>query len=179
MLNRTRILTAALAAVALAVGAAGVAAAQASAPTVNTAAAQASAPGPRHLTIVLQRTAIAFFSNTGPIKGWPTAPLVPGDRVIGQDRILHDGRPVGRDNEACTITFTRDVLCQDIAVLPGRGDLQTSWTFRWPRSGTQGPPSYNGVIDGGTGTFAATDGTFHAQNQPNGERLTLTIGTGR
>ena len=110
-------------------------------------------------------------------EGWPATPLVPGDRVIGQDRVLQDGRLVGRDNEACTIAFTRDVLCQDIAILPGRGDLQTSWTFRWPRSGTQGPPSYNGVIDGGTGTFAAADGTFHAHNQPHGERLTLTIGS--
>src|SRR5215468_5250287 len=163
MLNRTRILTAALAAVALAGGAAGVAAAQASAHTVNAATAQATSPAPQRLTIMLQRTAIAFFSNTGPIKGWPTTPLVQG------------GRPVGRDNEACTVAFTRDVLCQDIAILPGRGDLQTSWTFRWPRSGTQGPPSYNGIIDGGTGTFAAADGTFHAQNQPNGERLTLTL----
>ena len=179
MLNRTRILTAALAALALAGGTAAVAAARASAHTVNTATTQATSPAPQHLTFVLQRTAIAFFSNTGPIQGWPTTPLVPGDRVIGQDRVLQGGRPVGRDNEACTVAFTRDVLCQDIAVLPGRGDLQTSWTFRWPRSGTQGPPSYNGVIDGGTGTFAAADGTFHAQNQPNGERLTLTISTDR
>src|SRR5215469_8454675 len=179
MLNRTRILTAALAAAALAGGAAGVAAAQASAHPATAATARASAPAPRHLTVVLQRTAIAFFSNTGPIKGWPTTPLVPGDRVIGQDRILQHGRPVGRDNEACTIAFTRDVLCQDIAVLPGRGDLQTSWTVRWPRSGTQGPPSFNGVIDGGTGTFAAAEGTFHAQTQANGELFTLTIGGDR
>jgi len=179
MLNRTRILTAALAAAALAGGAAGVAAAQASAHPATAATARAAAPAPHHLTLVLQRTAIAFFSNTGPIQGWPTTPLVPGDRVIGQDRILHDGRPAGRDNEACTIAFTRDVLCQDIAILPGRGDLQTSWTFRWPRSGTQGPPSFNGIIDGGTGTFAAAHGTFHAHNQPNGERLTLTIDTDR
>ena len=178
MLNRTRILTAALAALALAGGAAGVAAAQASPHTVNTAAAQATAPVPRHLTIVLQRTAIAFFSNTGPIKGWPATPLVPGDRVIGQDRILQDGRPVGRDNEACTVAFGRDVLCQDIAVLPGRGDLQTSWTFRWPATG-QPPASFDGIIDGGTGAFAAAGGTYHAQNQPNGERLTFTFSTDR
>jgi hypothetical protein len=176
MLNRTRILTAALAAVALAGGAAA-AQASASPPMAQTSA---SAPAPRQLTVLLQRTALRFFGNSGPIP-FPakTSPLVPGDRVIGQGRILQGGRLVGRDNEACTIAFTRDVLCQDIAVLPDRGDLQTSWTFRWPRSGTQGPPSYNGVIDGGTGTFAAADGTFHAQNQTNGERLTLTIGTGR
>jgi len=173
MLNRTRILTAALAAVALAGGAAGVAAAQASAHTVNAATAQATSPAPRHLTIVLQRTAIAFFSNTGPIKGWPATPLVPGDRVIGQDRVLQGGRPAGRDNEACTVSFNRDVLCQDIIILDGQGDVQASWTLRWPATGS--PASFDGIIDGGTGTFAAADGTFHAQDQPNGERLTLTI----
>ena len=68
------------------------------------------------------------------------------------------------------------MLCQDIAVT-GRGDLQTSWTFRWP-AGTRGPASFNGIIDGGTGAFAAARGTFHAQNQPNGERLTFTFTSG-
>jgi hypothetical protein len=173
MLNRTRILTAALAAAALAGGAA---AAQASA-SPPTTQASASAPAPRQLTVLLQRTALRFFGNGGPIP-FPTKtkPLVPGDRVIGQGRVLQGGRLVGRDNEACTIAFTRDVLCHDIAVLPGRGDLQTSWTFRWPATG-QPPASFDGIIDGGTGAFAAADGTFHAQNQPNGERLTLTIGS--
>ena len=173
MLNRTRILTAALAAVALAGGAA-VAQASASPPMAQTSA---NAPAPRQLTVLLQRTALRFFGNSGPIP-FPgkTSPLGPGDRVIGQGRILQGGRLVGRDNEACTIAFTRDVLCQDIAVLPDRGDLQTSWTFRWPATG-QPPASFDGIIDGGTGAFAAADGTFHAQNQPNGERLTLTIGS--
>jgi hypothetical protein len=172
MLNRTRILTAALAAVTLAGGAAA-AQASARAPMAQTSA---SAPAPRHLTVLLQRTALQFFGNTGPIP-FPTKtnPLVPGDRVIGQDRILQSGRPVGRDNEACTVAFTRDVLCQDIAVLTGHGDLQTSWTFRWPATG-QPPASFDGIIDGGTGAFAAADGTYHAQNQPNGERLTFTFG---
>jgi hypothetical protein len=183
MLNRTRILTAALAAAALAGGAAGAAAAQASA-TASTAqastsasTAQASAPAPRQLTVLMQRTALQFFGDTGPIP-FPTEtnPLVPGDRVIGQGRILQGGAQVGRDNEACTVAFTRDVLCQDIAVLPGRGDLQTSWTFRWPATG-QPPASFDGIIDGGTGAYAAANGTFHAQNQPNGERLTLTFGS--
>jgi hypothetical protein len=165
MLKRTRILTTAAAAVALAGGAAGAAAAQAS----------PSAPTSQQLTVVLQATALQFFGNSGPIP-FPTKtkPLVPGDRVIGQDRILQDGRPAGRDNEACTVAFTRDVLCQNIAVLTGCGDLQTSFTFRWP-AGTRGPASFDGIINGGTGAFAAADGTFHAQNQPNGQRLTLTI----
>jgi hypothetical protein len=173
MLNQTRVLTAALAAAALAGGAAA-AHASTSAPTAQ---ASTSAPTPRHLTVLLQGTALGFFGNSGPIP-FPTktTPLVPGDRVIGQDRILQGGRLVGRDNEACTVAFARDVLCQDIAVLDGRGDLQTSWTFRWPGTG-QPPASFDGIIDGGTGAFAAADGTFHAQNQPNGERLTFTFGS--
>ena len=38
--------------------------------------------------------------------------------------------------------------------------------------------TFDGIIDGGTGTFAATHGTFHAQAQPNGEHLTITLGSG-
>ena len=66
MLNQTRMLTAALAAVALAGGAAGAAAAQASA-SAPAAQASASAPAPRHLTVVLQGTALRFFGTSGPI----------------------------------------------------------------------------------------------------------------
>ena len=94
MHTRTRILTTAVAAVALAGGAAA-ATAQASAHTVNAGAAQAAAPAPRQLSLLSQLTSIRFFSNSGPIKGWPTKPLVPGDRIIGQDRILQNGKPAG------------------------------------------------------------------------------------
>ena len=58
------------------------------------------------------------------------------------------GRTVGHDNEACTVSFDRDVLCQDIVILDGRGDLQASWTVQWPAAGI--PASFDGVIDGGT-----------------------------
>jgi hypothetical protein len=173
----TRILTAAAAAVTLA----GVAAAaQASAHTINAATAQATASTPQHLTIVLHRTALRFFSNTGPIPGYPTKPLVPGDRVIGQDRVIQGSVPAGHDNEVCTVAFTRDVLCQDIVVLTGQGDVQASWSFRWPATGTRGPASFNGIIDGGTAAFAAAHGTFHARALPNGDlRITATIGGAR
>src|SRR5215472_19350746 len=101
MFTKTRVALGALAAAALLAGGA------------TAAAAQASAPAPGHLTFDIQGTALRFFSNTGPIEGWPTKPLVPGDRIIGQDRILQHGVPVGHDNEACTVSFHRDVLCQD------------------------------------------------------------------
>ena len=127
---RTRVAASTLAALAVAGGAAGAAAAQAS---------TAHAPG--RLTFTSQLTAIQFFSNSGPITGFPTKPLVPGDRIIGQDRIRQHGRAAGHDNEACTVAFDRDVLCQDIVILTGQGDLQASWTVQWPATGTSGPAS--------------------------------------
>jgi hypothetical protein len=161
----TRILTAALAAAALAAGAAGVAAARASAHT------------PGQLTFDLQPAALQVFSNAGPITGYPTGPLAPGDRIIGQDRVLQDGVPAGHDNEVCTVAFTRDVACQDIVIFDGRGDVQASWTFRWPATGSRGPASFDGIIGGGTGTFRDAHGAFHAQALPDGDlQITATIG---
>jgi len=154
---RTRVAAGALAALAVA----GCAAA--------TAAAQPAPHAPGQLTFASQLTAIQFFTASGPITGFPTRPLAPGDRIIGQDRILQGGRAAGHDNETCTVSFGRDVLCQDIVILPGQGDLQASWTVQWPAAGTQGPGSFDGVIDGGTGRFAAAHGTFHAATLPGGD----------
>ena len=134
----------------------------------GTAAAQAAPHAPGQLTFASQLTAIRFFTASGPITGFPARPLVPGDRIIGQDRILQEGRAVGHDNEACTVSFGRDVLCQDIIILDRQGDLQASWTVQWPAAGTRGPASFDGVIDGGTGRFAAAHGTFHAVTRPDG-----------
>jgi hypothetical protein len=148
--------------------------------TAGAAAAQASAHAPGQLTFDSQLTAIRFFTNSGPITGWPTKPLVPGDRIVGQDRILQNGKVAGHDNEACTVSFHRDVLCQDIIVLNGQGDLQASWTLRWPASGHGGPSSFNGIIDGGTSHFAAAHGTFYAATLPNRDmRITAVINAGQ
>jgi len=163
---RTRVAAGALAALAVAGTAA--------------AAAQAAPRTPGQLTFASQLTAIQFFTASGPITGFPTTPLVPGDRIIGQDRILQHGRPAGHDNEACTVSFGRDVLCQDIIILTGQGDLQASWTLQWPAAGTRGPASFDGVIDGGTAHFAAAHGTFHAATLPDGDmQLTAVINTGQ
>jgi hypothetical protein len=163
---RTRVAAGALAALAVAGTAA--------------AAAQAAPRTPGQLTFASQLTAIQFFTASGPITGFPTSPLVPRDRIIGQDRILQHGRPAGHDNEACTVSFGRDVLCQDFIILTGQGDLQASWTFQWPATGTRGPASFDGVIDGGTAHFAAAHGTFHAATLPDGDmQLTAEIGAGQ
>ena len=164
---RTRVAAGALAALAAAGCAAG------------TAAAQTTPPAPRQLTFVSQLTAIQFFTASGPITGFPTGPLVPGDRIIGRDRILQHGRIAGHDNEACTVSFDRDVLCQDIVILTGQGDLEASWTIQWPATGTRGPASFDGVIAGGTARFAAAHGTFHAATLPDGAiQMTAVIDAG-
>jgi len=165
---RTRIAAGALAALAAAGGAAG------------TAAAQTTPHAPGQLTFTSQLTAIQFFTASGPIIGFPTSPLVPGDRIIGEDRIRQEGRPAGHDNEACTVSFDRDVLCQDIIILNGQGDLQASWTVQWPATGARGPASFDGVISGGTGRFAAAHGTFHAATLPDGDmQITAVIDEGQ
>jgi hypothetical protein len=72
------------------------------------------------------------------------------------------------------------VLCQDIIILTGQGDLQASWTLQWLATGPQGPPSFDGVIDGGTAHFAAAHGTFHAATLPDGDtQITAMTGAGQ
>jgi hypothetical protein len=182
MLMRAHAVAGALAAVALVGGPAGPGAAQAGAAqagAAQTGAAQEGAHAPGQLAFELQPAALRFFSNTGPIHGWPTKPLVPGDRVIGQDRVLEGGAVAGYDNEVCTVSFAREVLCQDI-VVKGRGDVQASWSVRWPATGNRGPVNFDGIIDGGTAAFRDAHGAFHAHRLPNGDlQITATVGGAR
>jgi hypothetical protein len=132
-------------------------------------ATQASAHSPSELSFTSHLTAIQFFTSTGPVTGFPTAPLVPGDRIIGQDTIVQSGQPVGHDNEVCTVSFGRDVLCQDILIFDGRGDLKAGWTVQWPASGPAGPSSFEGIVEGGTDQFRSSHGSFHAIMLPSGD----------
>ena len=160
-------------AAAVALGAAGVLAA------FTAGGPHASAAPPGQLTLDSQLTAIQFFTTTGPINGFPTSPLVPGDRIIGQDQITENGQTAGHDNEACTVSFNQDVLCQDIVVLTGQGDLQAGWTLQWPATGIQGPATFDGIIDGGTGSFSSAHGSFHAATLPDGHiQLTISLSHG-
>lgn len=62
------------------------------------------------------------------------------------------------------------------ALRHGQGDLQASWTLRWPATSNRGPSSFDGIIDGGTSHFAAAHGSFHAATLPNGDmRITAVI----
>jgi len=60
----------------------------------------------------------------------------------------------------------------------GVGGSDLADAVEWPAAGTRGPGSFDGVIDGGTGRFAAAHGTFHAATLPDGDmQLTAVINT--
>lgn len=67
------------------------------------------------------------------------------------------------------MSFDRDVLCQDILIFDGRGDLGASWTVQWPASGPNGPSTFDGTIEGGTAQFQSSHGAFHATQLPSGD----------
>src|SRR5262245_18126327 len=166
MYMRTRILVGALTALALAGGTAGV------------AAAQTRPGGSQQMTFDVQLTAVQFITATGLITGYPTSPLLPGDRIVGQDRLLQGGVPVGHDDEVCTVGFASDVACQAIAIFDGRGDVQISWSFQWPATGA--PTDFDGIIEGGTGDFADAHGSYSAHTVPGGDlQIDATLGDGR
>ena len=62
-----------------------------------------------------------------------------------------------------------------------RPGLARAWGgWRGPATGTQGPASFGGVIDGGTARFAAAHGTFHAATLPDGDmQITAVIDAGQ
>jgi len=41
--------------------------------------------------------------------------------------------------------------------------------IRWPATGSSGPSSFDGVVDGGTLRFQSVHGSFHAAALSNGD----------
>ena len=94
--------------------------------------------------------------------------------MVGRDDLLQSGVVVGHDFESCTVGFELHVLCDDMLSLHNRGDLHATWTFQWPATGNSGPPSFDGVIDGGTATLRNSAGDFHAVALSPGRDLQVT-----
>jgi hypothetical protein len=42
-------------------------------------------------------------------------------------------------------------------------------SIRWPATGSSGPSSFDGVVDGGTLQFQSAHGSFHAAVMSNGD----------
>ena len=172
ILRRTAIVTAVLAAVGL--GAVGRAYASQTDP--GNAASPSSTS--RVLAVVVHPTKFLFVTPSSVSSGFPTRPLRPGDRVLGTDEIRQGTATIGVDYEVCTVSFALNVLCDDMMMLSGKGDLRVSWTFQWPATGNAGPSAFDGVVLGGTGAYRNAEGVFHAVALANhDQRLDATITT--
>jgi hypothetical protein len=148
----------------------------------SSAPTQTSAPrghiggssAPTTLTVVVHPVQVEFVTASGASSAIPTGPLAAGDRVVGTDEVLESGAVGGHDFEVCTVTFGLHVLCDDMLSLGTRGDLHATWAFEWPSTGTAGPSSFDGVIDGGTSAFHNAAGVFHAVALPPGRDVGIT-----
>jgi hypothetical protein len=138
------------------------------APVRATAAATSmtSTKAARELDLIAYPASLEFVSSAGVSTPYPTGPLAVGDRVFGEDILTSAGREVGADYELCSASFALHVLCTDTVTLTGEGTMQIAWMMQWPASGTQGPSSFEGSIEGGTGAYADAAGTFHATALP-------------
>jgi hypothetical protein len=114
------------------------------------------------VSVVVHPTQLEFLSTPGASSQPPHGPLAVGDRVLGEDDLLQAGAVIGHDDEVCTFTFDRHVLCDDMLSFFNQGDLHVTWAFQWPASGTSGPSTFEGIVEGGTGAYRNARGGFRA-----------------
>jgi hypothetical protein len=87
--------------------------------------------------------------------------------VLGRDDIYQQRSDIGSDYAVCTISFTLNVLCDNMVNITNVGQLHVTWSFQWPATGTTGPTSWSGVVDGGTGSYQNAIGSFQAEALPD------------
>ena len=120
------------------------------------------------LTLRVRPTEHAFVTQSGTTSTFP-GHLSPGDRALSRDELLSGATVVGYDNELCTATLEDNDFCEVTLVLPGKGQIQASWLWIGRNGSLYGPPSFSGVIVGGTGAYSSAHGQFDAEVLPNGE----------
>jgi hypothetical protein len=138
------------------------------------AVASAQLRDAQEISVVAHRTNLVFVTASGTSHQYPTGPLSPGDRILGRDDLQQHGSHIGSDYEVCTVTFALNILCDDMIDLTNVGQLHVIWAFQWPASGTTGPTSWSGVVDGGTGGYENALGGFQARALPGGD-LNITV----
>jgi hypothetical protein len=141
----------------------------------HAAAAPAQLRNAQEISFIAQGTNWLFVTPSGTSSQYPTGPLVPGDRVLGRDDLKQQGSDIGSDYEVCTVSFNRNVLCDDMVTITNVGQLHITWMFQWPATGPAGPSSWSGVVDGGTGAYENAIGSYQAQALPNGDLITAHI----
>jgi len=131
--------------------------------------ATATAKSPSMLTVVLKGAGTTeYVSATGHVSTTYPGQLVTGDRILGNGTDYVAGKPVGFDNEICTVTFDGNDLCHEVAVLTGKGDVELTWLWVGRNNSTLGPSHWSGIVDGGTGVFAHVHGAYDARLLANG-----------
>jgi hypothetical protein len=127
------------------------------------------------LTLRLQPTEHAFVTQSGTTSTFPGY-LGPGARALSRDALLSGSTVVGYDNELCTAVLDSNDYCEVTLVLSGKGQIQASWLWIGRNGSLYGPPSFSGVIVGGTGAYASAHGQFDANVLPNGQlQLSATL----
>ena len=120
------------------------------------------------LTLRLQPLEHAFVTQLGTTSTFP-GHLSPGDRALSRDELLSGATVVGYDNELCTAGLDNNDYCEVTLVLPGKGQIQASWLWIGRNGSLYGPPSFSGVIVGGSGAYSGAHGQFDAKVLPTGQ----------
>ena len=121
----------------------------------------------------------AFIDNAPTAKkvhGFPTK-ISPGDEVVLTNHLLENGAMVGKLRTRCTATSPaggsgEDVFINAHFICEGVYNIKGSSLYangQVLKGGTQG------VITGGTGTFANSRGTFVTTVEKGGETSTITL----
>jgi hypothetical protein len=120
------------------------------------------------LSLVLRPNGNYYVTQAGASTTFP-GHLGPGDRILGRDTLMSGQRAVGYDNEICTATFDANDYCTTTLVLGGKGELEVSWLWIGRNTSAEGPPTFSGVVSGGTGSYKDAHGQFEATVLPTGE----------
>jgi hypothetical protein len=117
---------------------------------------------PGTLTVVAKGTETVFVTHSGLVTSKYPGALVTGDRIFTEGKDFIAGKAAGFDNEECTVTFNGNDFCHDVAVLPGRGEIELTYLLVGRNHSAAGQKQFSGIIDGGTGEFENAHGTFQA-----------------
>jgi hypothetical protein len=101
----------------------------------------------------------------------PSGALVPGDRLVIRADILQNGAVVGYSEDACTVTFNDDVLCDGIDAFTNRGNLHFSGLLRGAVGPSGIPKVFDLIVDGGTFAFHNAHGSAHVVVLSNGDEV--------
>src|SRR5262249_21692662 len=118
-------------------------------------------------TYLVRNTGTAYLTKTGLSTSFPGT-LETGDQIFTRDILFQRPQKIGYDNETCTVTFDSNDLCRVLSVVPGKGDVESTWLWINRNSSQLGPSHFSGIIDGGTGSFEHANGQFDATALPNG-----------